>query len=108
MTELDVNGLRLPIPYSRITREERAACEAEWPECQAFEYHPSCCRFPKSCSAPPRVPATDPPCCPHERFARVYYVDGREECSDCGSIVGSRVAIFDLADLDPEGPYGDR
>lgn len=43
--------------------------------------------------------------CSHERFARVYYVDGREECSDCGMIIGFRVAIFDLASPDPEGPY---
>lgn len=25
-------------------------CTAAWPECSPGEYHPDCCRFPKSCS----------------------------------------------------------
>lgn len=28
-------------------------CQERWPECQAGEYDPRCCRFPKSCSARP-------------------------------------------------------
>ncbi len=26
------------------------ACVSAWPECIDGEYHPDCCRFPKSCS----------------------------------------------------------
>lgn len=25
-------------------------CVARWPECESGDYHPDCCRFPKSCS----------------------------------------------------------
>ena len=27
------------------------SCVERWPECETGEYNPSCCRFPKSCSA---------------------------------------------------------
>ena len=27
------------------------SCVEAWPECETGEYNPSCCRFPKSCSA---------------------------------------------------------
>lgn len=27
------------------------SCIERWPDCETGEYHPSCCRFPKSCSA---------------------------------------------------------
>lgn len=33
----------------------RATCLDNWPEAISGDYHPSCCRFPKSCSIP------DPP-----------------------------------------------
>ena len=32
-------------------RRRLRACVEAWPECQTSEYNPSCCRFPKSCSA---------------------------------------------------------
>lgn len=35
---------------SRKPRPRLKSCVAEWPECAEGEYHPSCCRFPKSCS----------------------------------------------------------
>lgn len=34
-------------------RQTREACLKSWPDAQAGEYNPSCCRFPKSCSCPP-------------------------------------------------------
>lgn len=32
----------------RVTRNP--TCVEQWPECEDGAYHPSCCRFPKSCS----------------------------------------------------------
>jgi hypothetical protein len=37
------------------------ACVAAWPECIDGEYHPNCCRFPKSCSCTPVGPAANGP-----------------------------------------------
>lgn len=38
-------------------------CVEAWPDCAEGEYHPSCCRFPKTCSCtvydPARVSAED-------------------------------------------------
>lgn len=30
--------------------DRNALCVEAWPECEDGAYHPSCCRFPKSCS----------------------------------------------------------
>ncbi len=38
------------------TRRLRACVEA-WPDCYTGGYDPTCCRFPKSCSAPRTAPA---------------------------------------------------
>lgn len=40
-------------PKLRIVRHDTRseACKTVWPECHSGEYDPSCCRFPKSCSA---------------------------------------------------------
>ncbi len=37
-------------PFASPTRRLRACVEV-WPDCHAGGYDPSCCRFPKSCSA---------------------------------------------------------
>jgi hypothetical protein len=37
--------------YRSYVRKPRLkACVENWPECLESEYHPNCCRFPKSCS----------------------------------------------------------
>lgn len=48
-----------PTPYP-IERGSREECEKNWPGCWNGGYDPRCCRFPKSCSCDPRVPAEDP------------------------------------------------
>lgn len=37
--------LHQPQPRRRLR-----ACVEAWPDCSTGDYHPSCCRFPKSCS----------------------------------------------------------
>lgn len=36
------------------------SCVERWPECETGEYNPSCCHFPKSCSATVYNPETIP------------------------------------------------
>ena len=51
--------VREPPPRTRRLK----ACVDEWPSCEEGEYHPLCCRFPKSCSCtvydPERVSPED-------------------------------------------------
>lgn len=51
--------VREPPPRTRRLK----ACVDEWPDCEEGEYHPLCCRFPKSCSCtvydPERVSPED-------------------------------------------------
>ena len=35
---------------SSLHRRRLRACVEAWPDCVEGEYHPDCCRFPKSCS----------------------------------------------------------
>lgn len=52
----------LVIDEVRPRRRLRACVEA-WPDCETGDYNPSCCRFPKSCSAdiydPDRISTED-------------------------------------------------
>lgn len=56
------NAMRAMIEHELTPRTDLLAsqlddvtetCQDRWPECQAGEYDPRCCRFPKSCSARP-------------------------------------------------------
>ena len=38
-------------PVFEFVDERDANCIEQWPGCESFGYNPSCCRFPKSCSA---------------------------------------------------------
>lgn len=44
-----------PVLISEIISEAKPdgrnpTCVERWPECENGEYHPSCCKYPKSCS----------------------------------------------------------
>lgn len=45
-------------PVVHPAPERDPACVERWPDCAVGEYHPSCCRFPKSCSCWPREGGT--------------------------------------------------
>lgn len=61
IVERDYDISRRPTPEEVKERAERIAehsprrrllsCIKEWPACDTGEYNPTCCRFPKSCSA---------------------------------------------------------
>lgn len=41
-----------PSPPENVECQTRRRCLENWPDAVNGEYHPSCCRFPKSCSIP--------------------------------------------------------
>jgi hypothetical protein len=47
-----VNRVRAALGDTTPTDGARQACLDAWPEAENGAYHPSCCRFPKSCSVP--------------------------------------------------------
>ncbi len=69
-------------------------CAKNWPDASPGDYHPSCCRFPKSCSAdvlfaPAELVAAAAPCatCRGEREVWATPADGprqyKTSCPDC-------------------------
>lgn len=110
---------------------ELSACLKAWPDCESGEYHPSCCRFPKSCSAPDesvvpeRWAMLEAPCptCRGTGWQRNHgpglvgsgvnvrqrsqYERAEPDCPDCSdgrSRVTVRVTCPDCDDYDPGYP----